>query len=152
MQGGIEQAKMGFSNATNRQILREFIDVRNTAIPSDAEDTKRNILHNLDKYQYQYGFIALVMVALHVLIHLELLTVLACVAAMIYFCRTKLVVLEVEIERRSICIAGSVITLILLIIFRDASIGLLAISAFIGILVLLHAAFMREPAEFEEEV
>ena len=152
MQGGIEQAKTGFSNATNRQVLREFIDVRNAAIPSDIEDTKKNILHNLDKYQYQYGFIGLIMVTLHVLIHPELLSVLACVAAIMYFCRTKLVILEVEIERRSICIAGSVIILILLIIFKEASKGLLAISAFTGILVLLHAAFMREPAECEEEV
>lgn len=156
MQGGIQEEKAFQKNIkevfSNNATTRDFFSIRRVSVPKDFGDAKRRVLLNLDRFKFHYLAIASAFTLIYVLYRLELVILIGIVATAAYVYKTKPTLWNVEMEPRSVCIAGAVGVLVFFIFFKEAIVGLLAISALCGMITLTHAASLEGDLERDDEV
>lgn len=156
MQGGIQEEKTFQKNIKealgNKHVAKDFFSLRKASIPHDLDDAKRRVLINLDRFKFHYFAMASVFTLIYVLYRLELIILIGIVSITAYAYKTKPTLFNIEMEPRSVCIAGVVGILIFFIFFKEAIVGLLAISAICGIIILIHAASLEEGLQKDDEV
>ncbi|KAG5859591.1 prenylated Rab acceptor protein [Encephalitozoon hellem] len=156
MQGGMQQEKTFQKNIKealgDKHAAKDFFSIRNASVPHDLNDAKRRVLVNLDRFKFHYLAMAAIFALIYVLYRLELIILIGIVSVTAYAYKTKPTLFNIEMEPKSVCIAGVVGILIFFIFFKEAIVGLLAISAICGIVTLVHAAALEENSEKGDEV
>ncbi|CAD25176.1 similarity to HYPOTHETICAL INTEGRAL MEMBRANE PROTEIN YIPC_yeast [Encephalitozoon cuniculi GB-M1] len=156
MQGGIQEEKTFQRNIKealgDKDVTRDFFNIGRICVPQNLNDAKRRVFANLDRFKFHYLAMTAIFTLIYVLYRLELIILIGIVAAGVYAYRVRPTVCNIELEPRSVCIAGFVGILIFFIFFKEAIVGLLAISALCGIVTLTHAALLGEGLQKDDEV
>lgn len=155
MQNGVEEKKSFQENIkevfSNSTVSREFFSINRATIPKDMADAKRRVLSNLEKFKFHYLAMASMLLLVYVLYCPQLIILIAILATAAYIYRTRPTLFNVEIEPRSVCVAGGVGVFIFFIFFKSVITGLLAIIALCSIITLAHASLLEENLEDNEE-
>ncbi|ADM11140.1 prenylated rab acceptor 1-like protein [Encephalitozoon intestinalis ATCC 50506] len=156
MQGGMHEEKTFQKNIKealgDKNAARDFFSIRKASIPRDFSVAKRRILVNLDRFKFHYLAMSSAFALIYVLYRLELVILIGIIAVTAYAYQTKPTLFNVELEPRSVCIAGAVGILIFFIFSREAIVGLLAISAVCGMMTLAHSMLLEEDLQRDDEV
>lgn len=157
MQGGLEDNKKTLKDNIKELFSkcgasREFFDLRRISVPRDAEDAKNKALTNLEKFKLHYLVMSAMFLFIYVLYCPALVIFIGILAAAVYAYKTRPVFFNIEIEPKSVCVAGGVGVLLFFIFFKEAITGLLAIAAVCSISILTHAVSLEGESEKDEEV